>query len=251
MQRPQPNWNEYAGLGALRAVIDPLDRDGVKNAFIDRLQWGAVRPQLGPPGRLLDLGCGTGRMAERVLARGFDYTGIDASEKMIEVARASHADPRARFEVAPCHATPFADGAFDVCLTVGVHQYLINGPEGPSTMKEIARVLRPGGRLVMIEQASLSGGRSGTVASAATPDDYRRELSPHFEIELLRRARSSASSRVSQRALRLAVRAGPLRSALVKLTAEYERLRLRTRGERYFRALPYFDILVVAVPRRR
>ncbi len=251
MERHQPNWNEFAGLGTLRAVIDPLDRDGVKNDLIDRLQWGAVSPWLGPAGKLLDLGCGTGRMAARIVARGFDYTGIDASENMIEAARRGHPAPGTTFEVGPSYATPFGDRSFDVCLCVGVYQYLINGPDGPATMAEIARVLRPGGRLVMIEQASLSGQKSDTVAACATRQDYERELSAHFEIERLERARSASFSRVTHRAIALARRVGSLRAPIVRLAAEFERLRVRSRGEAYFRTVPYFDILVVARPRKR
>jgi SAM-dependent methyltransferase len=249
LQREQPDWNECANLGVLRAVIDPLDERGVKNDVIDRLQWLAIRPHLSGPGRILDIGCGTGRMARRLVARGFEYTGVDASEKMVEAARNRPGGPGIRFERAASHATPFGDGEFDACLTIGVYQYLIHGPQGPATVAEVRRLLKPSGRLVMVEQASLSGATSGTVAKAATVDDYVRDLSAHFDVDLVRRARSGVLSRLTGRVMRFAHRGGPLRDTLVGLAARLERMRTLARSERYFRRVPYFDILIVARPR--
>ena len=70
MERQQPDWSEYAALGVLRAVIDPLDEQGVEKDVIDRKHWLLVRPHLGEHGRVLELDRGTGRMAARRVGRG-------------------------------------------------------------------------------------------------------------------------------------------------------------------------------------
>ncbi len=91
--------------------------------------------QLLRAGRVLDLGCGTGRM----LGGGPSVIGIDLSMEMLRRARAkSHAVARA-----DGHHLPFASDAFDaVTLAQGVIRYM----EPDKAFAEIARVLAPGGR---------------------------------------------------------------------------------------------------------
>ena len=77
---PEVDWDERARQGTgLQSVIDPGDRDGLKNGLIDRIQWNAIEPWLRGRKRLLDYGCGIGRFARRVLAAGVEYTGVDTS----------------------------------------------------------------------------------------------------------------------------------------------------------------------------
>lgn len=108
----------------------------------------------GAPRRILDVATGTGDLAI-LLARKFPQatvTGVDLSSGMINVgeekiAKAALAD-RVRLQVADCLALPFSDGEFD-CITVayGVRNFadLLAG------YKEMRRVLRPGGKLCVIE----------------------------------------------------------------------------------------------------
>lgn len=82
-----PNWDQYANLGILQAVIDPADSQGFKNRLIDRVQWRLLQPKLENTKSLLDFGCGTGRFASRIGDMGIEYAGIDTSENMIRIAK--------------------------------------------------------------------------------------------------------------------------------------------------------------------
>ena len=104
-------------------------------------------PHLRPGMRLLDVGCGPGSitrgLAER-LAPG-QVVGIDLSRDALEGARreaAARGLTNLRFEDASVYEMPFADGSFDV---VYAHQVLQHLRERPSAVREMLRVVRPGG----------------------------------------------------------------------------------------------------------
>jgi SAM-dependent methyltransferase len=96
------------------------------------------------PRRLLEVGCGAGWFAARVARElGAEVVATDQSERMLELARAEGLDAR----MADVQALPFADGEFEC---VAAHWMLYHVPDLDRGLAEIARVLRPGGRLVAI-----------------------------------------------------------------------------------------------------
>jgi SAM-dependent methyltransferase len=108
---------------------------------------------LGPiaPGEaVLDLGCGAGfdaLVAAQLVGPGGRVVGIDLSPEMLAVARAGRAGTglaRVGFAEAQVEVLPFPDAAFDVVLSNGVLNLV---PDKPCVVREIFRVLRPGGRL--------------------------------------------------------------------------------------------------------
>jgi ubiquinone/menaquinone biosynthesis C-methylase UbiE/catechol 2,3-dioxygenase-like lactoylglutathione lyase family enzyme len=92
------------------------------------------------PGSLLEVGVGSGRLTARLAERGWDVTGIDAAPRMLELARARA--PGARLEAARAEELPFEDASFDAVVAVGVLEY----GDLEASLRELARVLRPGGR---------------------------------------------------------------------------------------------------------
>lgn len=110
-----------------------------------------TRAELRPGERVLDLGTGTGAVAARAaaaVAPGTDVLATDISQEMLALARrrAGQSDPVA-FRVADgcAEMIPAADGAFDVVLACLSLMYVI---DRAAAAREIARVLRPGGRIV-------------------------------------------------------------------------------------------------------
>ncbi|MGI9624614.1 MAG: class I SAM-dependent methyltransferase [Acidimicrobiales bacterium] len=97
---------------------------------------------VGPEHRLLDVACGAGLALELARQRGATTAGIDASPRLIAVAR--NRSPEADIQVGDMHALPWADDSFDVVTS-------FRGVWGttPDAMHEIRRVLRPGGRFAM------------------------------------------------------------------------------------------------------
>ncbi len=100
-------------------------------------------------GRVLDVATGTGLVAERLLARGHAVVGLDQSADMLAIAR-KRLESRAEFVEASAETLPFADGAFDHLTFT----YLLRYVDDPgATLMELARVVRPGGTIAMLEFA--------------------------------------------------------------------------------------------------
>ena len=98
---------------------------------------------------VLDVGCGGGILAESMAARGARVTGIDLSQTAIGLAQknfALHGETAEELRVENGEALPYQDNAFDVVYGHGVIQYTADPAR---LVKECARVLRPGGRLVL------------------------------------------------------------------------------------------------------
>lgn len=116
-------------------------------------QWrrrAADLAALAPGGRALDVATGTGdlalELADRV-APGGEVVGVDFSERMLELARAK-GGTRVRFESGNALALDYPDGSFDAA-TVGFGAR--NFSDLSRGLSEMARVVRPGGRVVVLE----------------------------------------------------------------------------------------------------
>ena len=98
----------------------------------------------------LDVGCGTGFLALELAARGHRVSGVDFAPAMVARARRKAADRGAsiRFEEADAEQLPYASGSFD--LVVSRH-LLWTLPHPEAAIDEWIRVIRPGGRLVVVD----------------------------------------------------------------------------------------------------
>jgi ubiquinone/menaquinone biosynthesis C-methylase UbiE len=106
-----------------------------------------------PSGDVLDVGCGTGEIAVRI-AEAFPDTrivGVDLEEPHLERARARCAPfgERTRFQLGDAQALPFADASFDLVICRHVLQAV---SDARRALEEMARVVRPGGRLHLIAE---------------------------------------------------------------------------------------------------
>jgi SAM-dependent methyltransferase len=137
----------------LKARMKAVWEDGDYARFATYMEPGAIEILDGwrlPPGqRLLDIGCGAGQSAIPAARRGHVVTGIDIAENLIERARARASDAGidARFDVGDTEELPYADGSFDVVISMIGAMF---APRPERVAREIARVLRPDGRLYMV-----------------------------------------------------------------------------------------------------
>lgn len=140
---------------AIAPRYDFLNR--LLSAGIDR-RWrrAAVEATVPPSGGLfLDVATGTADVALEILRRkggGARVVGADLSEGMIRLgagkARRAGEEGRLRFVLCPGEALPFRDGAFDSCtIAFGIR----NVVDRPRALREMCRVTRPGGRVVVLE----------------------------------------------------------------------------------------------------
>ena len=155
---PDPQADFAAGVNRMfDRIAGVYDRmNGTMTAGLDR-RWrerAADRAELRPGERALDVCCGTGDLALELAARvGPDgsVTGCDFSEPMLAIARHKAEAAGAAnvgFEWADALALPYEDASFDA-VTVGFG--VRNFADLEQGLGELARVLRPGGRLVILE----------------------------------------------------------------------------------------------------
>jgi demethylmenaquinone methyltransferase / 2-methoxy-6-polyprenyl-1,4-benzoquinol methylase len=102
--------------------------------------------RVGPGSRALDVATGTGDLAIELARRGAEVVGMDFSERMLEIARDKA--PALRFEAGDALELRYRDGEFDAA-TVGFGAR--NFADLDRGLREMARVTRPGGRVVVLE----------------------------------------------------------------------------------------------------
>jgi SAM-dependent methyltransferase len=142
---------------------------GHRSSNVRRNHWAVELLDVQPTDRVIELGCGPG-VAVAALAgratRGL-VVGVDQSEVMIGQARRRNADAithgRVRLIHAPVERIQVTDGPFDAALavnTVGMW------PEPTVRLREIARQLRPDGRIAVVSQPRSPGATAATSAAA-------------------------------------------------------------------------------------
>ncbi|HZU59829.1 MAG TPA: class I SAM-dependent methyltransferase [Solirubrobacteraceae bacterium] len=132
----------YDGMGAVMSFgQDPRWR---------RAMVAAIDPQ--PGQRVLDVATGTGLVAFALAERGCQVVGLDQSEAMLSRARQKLArtglDGRVSFVLGEAERLPFAEAEFDALTFTYLLRYV---DDVAATMGELARVVRPGGRIGMVE----------------------------------------------------------------------------------------------------
>jgi SAM-dependent methyltransferase len=100
-----------------------------------------------PPGRGLDVGCGTGVLAERLADNGYEMTGLDPSAGMLDVMRKRTSTVRAVLGSAT--EMPLDDSSFDLALSVAVMHHIADPGAVRKTLAEMVRVVRPGGAVLI------------------------------------------------------------------------------------------------------
>jgi SAM-dependent methyltransferase len=124
------------------------DYDRIADLLADLGRTVVATAEIGPGMRVLDVGAGTGNAALPAAAAGAEVVATDLTPALLEVGeRNARARGLAlRWEVADAQALPFADGEFDAVLSaIGA----IFAPDHAATARELLRVCRPGGTVVM------------------------------------------------------------------------------------------------------
>ncbi|MFF3851106.1 class I SAM-dependent methyltransferase [Streptomyces sp. NPDC002328] len=128
-----------------------------------RAAWASLLTAWLPsaPADVLDVGCGTGSLAELIAAAGHRVTGVDLSPRMIQRARSKVAASglRGRFLVGDAALPPTGDEKFDVLLCRHLVWTL---PDPHAALREWTGRVRPGGLLVLVEGRWREAGQSGT-----------------------------------------------------------------------------------------
>ena len=115
--------------------------------------WVARRLGADAKGLVLDVGCGTLVLEERMARLGTRFVGLDLSPQMVRVARAKSASNVTLLTNADAESLPFPDGTFDSVVSCYVPKYV--DPAG--FVRELARVMRPGADVLLYDFAKPRG----------------------------------------------------------------------------------------------
>jgi ubiquinone/menaquinone biosynthesis C-methylase UbiE len=120
---------------------------GAGLALISERELRAVRDALAcaEPGRVLDAGAGTGRITETLLSTGWSVVALDASAEMLNELRQAHPEVET-IEARLGTRLPFDDATFDAVVAMRVLKYV---DDIEYALRELARVVRPGGHVVV------------------------------------------------------------------------------------------------------
>jgi SAM-dependent methyltransferase len=165
-------WNEHA------AVFDEEPDHGLRDETV-AAAWDRLLRQSLPrtPGRVADLGCGTGSLSLLMAAQGHDVTGVDFAPEMVGRARAKTKGFSARFQVGDAAQPDLPAGTFDAVV---VRHVLGEIPDTEAAVDRWIELLAPAGRLVLVEGRWHTGG--GVAAATLLPLVQARLASVGFRL---------------------------------------------------------------------
>ncbi len=142
---------------------------------------------LAPGERILEVGCGTGNLTLAAAGIAGWAVGVDPAPKMIAVARAKPPPPgaRAAFLVGAAESLPFADAAFDAAASsISMHHWI----DLDAGLREVRRVLRPGGRAVLADVGPRGVGKPAALLSGLALPGHPSAWVPEQLARAVRRA---------------------------------------------------------------
>jgi ubiquinone/menaquinone biosynthesis C-methylase UbiE len=163
-------WADKALLDPFQAVLDYRDKKGKKNLFIHKVHTISLKPYM-RKGRVLDFGCGTGRMGKEFAGKSLLFIGCDITEEMLRCARKQF--PCTLFDG---RHLPFKKKSFDYFLSVYVLQHI---EDVESVLDEAVGILRKGAYFLAIEQVCNIPYRveeKGYLRIVRTPEQYKEYI---------------------------------------------------------------------------
>lgn len=187
-ERQSRYWDGLAPVGLDAAVIDPNDRRGYKNRYLAALRNSVVSGAIddAPDGPILDFGCGSGSLTEALAKTGRPVIGVDISAGLL-----ARTQERCLGSAVVClrydgRRLPIVDGSIAAVTTYVVLTHIVRNEDLSESLRECLRVLRPGGRMVLIEQVRAS--------PRDDPSAWKRQRSLREYMDLMREAGFDISS---------------------------------------------------------
>jgi SAM-dependent methyltransferase len=153
-------WDRLAQRGGpITAVIDPGDRRGLKNLYIDMLQKMVLSEVLDiKDAVLLDFGCGSGRFFSLTVGLAKYVVGLEISQQMLAYARQRVRPGQCELILFDGTRLPFVENCFDAVLSVWCIQWLTDDSHFQDMVAQIVACVRSGGRIYLLEQVRVQTG---------------------------------------------------------------------------------------------
>lgn len=135
--------------------------------------WNDVKPLFGmvpPNATVLDIGCGNGRLYQELAKNQVNYIGIDSADRLIEVAKQKY--PEARFIVADMTKIPLQEGIADVIFSIASFHHLPTDELRIQALREMKRLLKPDGKVIMLNWNLYSNWARGKDFSSDENGDF-------------------------------------------------------------------------------
>ncbi|MBN2325681.1 MAG: class I SAM-dependent methyltransferase [Candidatus Omnitrophica bacterium] len=145
--------------------------------------------QASPSGLLLDVGCGSGHWSRFFQSAGYEVQGIDVSARMIR--EAMNTAPECKFSIGDACALPFQDASFVIAASMAALEFMA-APE--TAVREMARCVKPGGRLIIgtlnrlapLNQDRLDSGKQPYASGRLfSPQELWDLISPYGKIRMV------------------------------------------------------------------
>jgi ubiquinone/menaquinone biosynthesis C-methylase UbiE len=155
-----------------------------RGTMYDRLEKKAIiryLPTHAKGEKLLEVGCGTGHWSRFFSEYGFEVTGVDVSQRMIDIAKSKNISDTS-FQVADGRSLPFANGTFDITAAVTTFEFV---RDSEVVLREMVRCTRKSGRILLGVLNGLSKVNRQKANSPESPYSAARLFSPIELKELL------------------------------------------------------------------
>ena len=151
------HWNDVAKDDVdFSSVVDPGDKSGLKIDYINRIDKKYIETEISKlpeSSKILDFGCGSGRLIQWNIFNKHVYSGVDISQNMIDAAKRKFGNNKnMSFTSYNGQELPFENNSFDCIVAVSVLQYVIDDQNLKGLFNEFARILKIKGKVLLIEQ---------------------------------------------------------------------------------------------------
>ena len=137
----------------LQETEQGYDRIAEKFSETRKRFWGDlefIQDYAGSGNNILDYGCGNGRLLELFSGKNIDYTGLDISGKMINIAKGKYSDPLIKFrKITSFDSLTFPGNYFNAVYSIAVFHHLPSASLRQKVAKELYRVTQPGGFIII------------------------------------------------------------------------------------------------------
>jgi ubiquinone/menaquinone biosynthesis C-methylase UbiE len=178
-------------------IVKLIGADAARSRLLDRAS-------ILPGQRVLDIGCGTGTLAVLIkrLHPDADVVGLDPDPKALARARrkAERASVEVRFDRGFANELPYPDASVDRVVSSLMFHHLPNDEQEP-TLREVRRVLAPGGFLSLLDFAGPEAGADGFLARLFHSSHHLENNSEERILDLMRRAGFADVARVDRRTM--------------------------------------------------